>query len=421
MYQFRTRGVAPILGAALLAFAVVADVAAQGAALPVTLNGEVRVRTELDGRTAGTANDMVSLLRTRLGVVASPNDRVKVIVRLSDSRAMGEETNTLTDASADRFDLQEGYLQWQSAGGTRLRAGRQEWAYGDQRLIGTVGWANVTRAFDGFQLRLPVSGWDVDGFAATLREFDDLLATGVHPRSNDGNSTDQSLFGLWATDGTYDLFAIAEARVAGASADEIFRRTVGGHGSASFEGFRFDATAAIQFGTQMRSDVEEDISAWMASGSVSRTFAGDMKPRLTLQADVLSGDSEAGDGKDGAFNTLYATNHKFYGFMDLVLEPVGQLQRRGLVDLMVRGAIQPGAWSFGLDLHRFSLAEDGGSDAGNSLGTEVDLTARRTLAEGLGLVMGASIFSPSDAADSPGIGLGDDSLKWGYVQLTAAF
>ena len=408
-------------GLLLTALATPPALAAQREGLSVRLNGEVRVRTELDARTAGSASDMVSLLRTRLGLVASPSRNARVVIQLSDSRAMGEETNTLTDASADRLDLHQGYLEWHSDGGTRLRAGRQEWAYGDERLIGTVGWANVTRSFDGFQVSLPLSGWRVDGFAATLREFDDVLATGVHPRSNDGNSTDQSLFGAWATDGTHDLFAIAEARVGNAGAEEVFRRTVGGHGRLSFDGFRFDATAAHQFGNQVRGGTDEDIAAWMVSGSLSREFSGDLRPRLAVQVDMLSGDSDPTDGEDGAFSTLYATNHKFYGFMDLVLEPVGQLQRRGLVDLMARGAIRPGNWLVSVDLHRFSLAEDGTSTTGKALGTEIDFTARRTLAKGLGLMVGASTFSPSDAASQPGIGLGDESLSWGYVQLTASF
>lgn len=395
---------------------------AQAASIPVTLSGEVRIRTELDGRTPGTSSDMVSLLRTRLGVSVEPSERVRAVVRISDSRAFGEESNTLTDASADHLDLHEGFIEWTSLAGTRLRVGRQELAYGDERLIGTVGWANVTRSFDGVQLRLPVGGWTVDGFGATLREFDAVGATGVDPRANEGLARDQSLFGVWATDGPHDLFAIVESRVAGSGQHDVFRRTVGGHATQPLGGFTLDATAAFQFGTTVgNDDLTRDISAWLVSGSVAHQFAGPLAPRLALQVDLLSGDDHPLDDRYGAFNTLYATNHKFYGFMDLILDPASQLAGRGLADIALRGALRPAAWQLGLDLHRLALMVDRSGTTGRTLGTELDATLGRTLAKGLGLSTGASIFQPASAARQPGIGLGEATLWWGYVQLTTSF
>lgn len=395
---------------------------AQAAAVPVTISGEVRVRTEVDGRTPGTSSDMVSLLRTRLGVRVEASERVHAVVRISDSRAFGEEQNTLTDASADRLDLHEGFIEWTSAAGTRLRVGRQELAYGDERLIGTVGWANVTRSFDGVQLRIPVGGWTVDGFGATLREFDAVNAAGVDPRANEGRARDQSLLGAWATDGSHDLFAIIETRVAGSGLHDVFRRTVGGHMTLPVRGLTLDATAAYQFGTAVGGDDRErDIGAWLVSGSLAHQFTGNLTPRLALQVDLLSGDEDPTDDRYGAFNTLYATNHKFYGFMDLILDPASQLAGRGLTDIALRGALRPGAWQLGVDLHRLALMKERTGSTGRTLGTELDATLGRTLAKGLGLSTGASLFRPADAATAPGIGLGDETLWWGYVQLTTSF
>lgn len=412
----------PALWIALSLLGLSATLAAQTPAVPVTISGEVRVRTEADGRTPGTSSDMVSLLRTRLGVLVEPSERVHAVVRISDSRAFGEETNTLTDASADRLDLHEGFIEWTSEAGTRLRVGRQELAYGDERLIGTVGWANVTRSFDGVQLRVPVGAWTVDGFGATLREFDAINAAGVDPRANEGLARDQSLFGVWATDGAHDLFAIVETRVAGSGLHDVFRRTLGGHATMALSGLTLDGTAAFQFGTAVGSDERErDISAWLVSGSVAHQFAGNLKPRVALQVDLLSGDEDPTDDRYAAFNTLYATNHKFYGFMDLILDPVSQLAGRGLTDIALRGTLRPGAWQLGVDLHRLGLMKERTGATGRALGTELDATLGRTLAKGLGLSTGTSIFRPADAATAPGIGLGDGTLWWGYVQLTTSF
>ncbi len=406
----------------LLLVAAPASLVAQQAVVPITISGEVRVRTEVDGRSPAVSADMVSLLRSRLGVAVAPSERVRAVVRLSDSRAFGEEQHTLFDASADRLDLQEGFIEWTAKAGTRLRVGRQELAYGDERLIGTVGWANVTRSFDAVQVRVPFRRWTIDGFGATLREFDAVGATGADPRANEGLARDQSLFGAWATDGKHDIFVIVETRVAGSGLNNVFRRTLGGHATATVGGFALDATAAFQFGTAAGSgERNRDIHASLVSGSVARQFAGSLKPRVALQADLLSGDKDPLDDRYGAFNTLYATNHKFYGFMDLILDPVSQLAQRGLTDVALRGTLRPRAWQLALDLHRFGLREKRPGTTGRALGTEIDATLGRVLAKGLGLSTGASIFSPAGAATQSGIGLGDETLWWGFVQLTTSF
>jgi len=90
------------------------------------------------------------------------------------------------------------------------------------------------------------------------------------------------------------------------------------------------------------------------------------------------------------------------------------------VDVQLRGVLQPDVWTIRFDLHQFWLAED--SEAGNrAIGQELDITASRTLARGLGLQAGYSLFSPSDAGEVAPIGLGSDTLHWAYVQLRAWF
>ena len=75
-----------------------------------------------------------------------------------------------------------------------------------------------------------------------------------------------------------------------------------------------------------------------------------------------------------AFETLFATNHKFYGFADLFLNVPRDTGGRGLRDLALKWNLDgPGGTSIGVDLHGFRLAE------GNGLGTarlaeEVDVT-----------------------------------------------
>jgi len=402
-----------------LCFAVPAP--AQSLLEQADLSGEVRVRSEFDARTAGQDADFATLLRTRLGVGVALDSTVQVFIQLSDSRAFGEEENTLTDASADQLDLHQGYIQWRPLEDAWLRAGRQELAFADERLIGTVGWANVTRSFDGIRGHLRRGDWAVDAFAMTLRERDLLLATGLDPRDNEGLNTDRDLFGVWANRGWLDLFLLADRNASEPGIVDIDRFTVGGYGRAARGPWSGTLSLAVQLGEQTRQGVpRQDIGAFMASGEVARAWQGDWGVVTAAQLDYLSGDSEPLDDDYAAFNTLYATNHAFYGFMDLFLDIPRQTGFAGLIDFILRGVGRRDDWLLRADLHVLQLAEE--NPAGDRyLGIELDLTVRRAITRGFVLQGGYSFFEPGSAAEVAPVGLGDELLHWAYLQGTAGF
>lgn len=388
----------------------------------VAMSGEVRVRSELDARTSGTGTDHATLLRTRLAALAQVGDEVSAYIQISDSRALGEETSTLTDAAADRLDLHQAFLSWTPRETVELRIGRQELAFADERLMGAVNWANVTRAFDGARLTLRRGPWTIDGFATVLDERAALLATGLSPRANQDSASDRTLVGLWASTDDVDLFVLADRNaVDGPTRTDIDRFTLGARGRGRFGRLSVRGTAAVQLGRQDQAGApRQDIEAYLLTAAAEYGFDGPSRGRIGAQIDILSGDEDPLDDSFGSFNTLYATNHAFYGYMDLFLDLPRQTEGLGLVDLIVRGAVQPREWTLRADLHRFLLARE--SAAGDhGIGYELDLTASRALARGLGLRVGYSLFSPSAAGEVPPVGLGPDTLHWAYVQLLARF
>ena len=54
---------------------------------------------------------------------------------------------------------------------------------------------------------------------------------------------------------------------------------------------------------------------------------------MFLAVDLLSGDDNLQDDKYKVFNTLYGTNHKFYGEMDFFLNIPVDTEERGLRDI----------------------------------------------------------------------------------------
>jgi len=389
----------------------------------VTLSGEVRVRSELDARTSDSGTDHATLLRTRLGALAKPSEQVSVFIQLSDSRVFGEEANTLTDATADRLDVHQAWLAWNPQPNLTLTVGRQELAFADERLVGAVNWTNVSRAFDGARLNVRSGEWTLDGFAMSLDEQAALLATGLDPRVNaDSTASDRSLFGLWAATGHFELFALGDMNATdGPDRSDIDRYTIGGRARTQHGNVALQATGAYQVGDQTQTGIpRQDLQAFFGSAAANYLLTGSLRGQIGVQADYLSGDESPLDDTFGGFNTLYATNHKFYGFMDLFLDLPRQTGDLGLVDVMFRAMIRPNVWTIKADLHHFSLAEK--NPAGDkAIGVELDLTASGKLIGGLGIQAGYSLFSPSAAAKVSPIGLREDTLHWAYVQLFARF
>jgi hypothetical protein len=368
----------------------------------VALDGSIRFRGEWDGRTAAAGDDAATLSRVRLGLRAIIEPRIRAYVQLQDARAWGTEGNTLTDASADQFDLHQGFVELEH-GPVTARLGRQEMAFGDQRLVGAVGWTNTGRSFDGARLLGRSGSLEWTLFWMNVAELDALLATGVNPQVNQGTGDDGWLLGGFATTAlgpSTAEFTLLVDRTA--VTDESYTANVRVHGAAG--PLLYEGAAAYQVGP--------DRSAYLLSGKAG-VAAG--RGSAALQVDLLSGDDDPLDTDEKAFHTLYATNHKFYGFMDYFLATPSQ----GLLDAQLRGSLQLSERrALRVDLHHFRVPQPRGGEG--TLGTELDVIGTWAFAERAGLEIGAGLFVPSQLATTvlPAFGTADDPAYWGYAQLS---
>ncbi len=74
---------------------------AQGSNTPIKFDGQIRMRSEADGRDFNNDSDVntYTLLRTRFGAAVQPLEDVNVYIQLQDSRAFGREPSTLANTS----------------------------------------------------------------------------------------------------------------------------------------------------------------------------------------------------------------------------------------------------------------------------------------------------------------------------------
>ena len=119
-------------------FSVVAS-SASYAKKEIVWGGQIRPRYEFRDPYANNYDSFTSM-RVRTQMVASLDSDVDLMIQLQDVRLWGEEKNTLTDYSADKFDLHQGYVHLKKLGDGdhSLKIGRQIVALGGQRLIGEL-------------------------------------------------------------------------------------------------------------------------------------------------------------------------------------------------------------------------------------------------------------------------------------------
>jgi hypothetical protein len=184
-----------------------------------------------------------------------------------------------------------------------FRAGRQEMAYGSQRLVSVRESPNNRLAFDAVRMLTRFGAWRADVWLGQPVEidqgiFDDQRISETTFWGGYVTGPVESVFGLRA-DFYYLGIARDDARFARGTADEtrhsLGTRLFGRHGALDWN---------FEFVGQFGSFGNDDILAWTAASDTGWTFTdAPTKPRLFLRADIASGDH--GGSSLGTFNPLF--------------------------------------------------------------------------------------------------------------------
>lgn len=363
----------------------------------LTLSGQVRIRAEVKDPTGvSSTRETFTSMRARLALRATAN-QFATFIQFQDVKLWGAESEV---------GLHQGWITWTPSEPVAARFGRQEVSYGGQRLVGALDWAQRARSLDGarFMFR-PSTSTDVEVFAFNTAES--------FSGSSEQDENFLGAYGVWGfgDPGRLDFFWFFQR--AGSVPGKTRQWTTGARWVGIAGPLVYRAEGAWQGGERGGGDVGAYLLGLRLGADFAQGRAG-----LTLWADVLSG-SEEGSTDVGAFETLFATNHKFYGYADLFLNIPRDTDGRGLVDLAVKSRFaMTEAWTFTADLHAFRVAEDGGL-ASPRLGEEVDVTIGRGFAGGVTVqVGGAYLFAGEALGPVRGI---DQDVVFGYVMLSTIF
>lgn len=284
------------------------------------LRGEFRERLEGVQGSGFVAHrdDAYALSRVRLHASMTPSPHVNVQVQLQDARVAGKEIGTTGVPFSGAFDLRQAFGEIGTAKSrVAARVGRQELAYGEQRLVGHVSWLNTARTFDGARVMLRSAPVQVDLFATSVVR----ILPGAFDRSGNGHT----FSGAYATTTKliprssvepYAFFRTdRQVRNEAGLLAAMRQATIGVRWAGSLPArFDYSHDVAVQRGS-LGSDA---IAAWAGHFQIRETLPGPNAVKLTAEFNLASGDANATDGRRGTFDQLYPTPHDKYGLTDQV-------------------------------------------------------------------------------------------------------
>jgi hypothetical protein len=285
-------------------------------------SGEYRARVE--GFTGGgfksDTSDAYLLSRLRLNMVIQPGEWVKFAFQAQDAHVFWKNQNPPAPPFQDAMDLRLGYIEIGDVEkkSISLRAGRQELAFGAERLIGNANWLNTARSFDGARGTLRFAGLRLDLFGARV----------VQPTDGefDLNTPGNNFYGIYSSTEKFVPKATFEPYFLWRRASNAAMKT-GGRGTLDFGtyGLRWvgKLPANLDYGMEMDKQAgslgTNSISAWAGHWVLGQSFPKlKFKPRLSAEYNFASGDNPRDATTVGTFDQLYATAHDKYGLADQV-------------------------------------------------------------------------------------------------------
>lgn len=357
-------------------------------------------------------------------------DRLGVFLQAQDARVFGEDSggtpavnpNVTPNGFENYLDLRQAYLDFLFEK-ANLRLGRQTVDLGYDRLIGSQGWRNTSRRFDGAMVEVdisqarnlhifhfgitPISPHGFDDFTDIGNQYFDSTISGiVMDDSQLLSGADLTIYWLFRNNDDFG--------------DSV--HTFGGLYSRKMGDYRAELGAAIQTGEF----TELDQDAWMLHAGLTKTFEG--TGSLHLSYAYASGDEDPIDGKHHTFDNLYPKNHKVYGQIDFF-----SLQNLHNLEISFKGKLKQNI-DYRIAYHAFWLDEPStdnwyrsskkpvrpitpGADA--YVGSELDLYVRYKISKSLWFDAGASQFFVGDYLEDSGASESDPTFF--FISSTILF
>ncbi len=409
----------------------------------VTISGEVRPRYEYrhgyktimkDGEDAA---NFISQ-RTRLNAFYG-NATFKFGLVLQDVRVWGD-VSQLNKSDVNGTSIHQAWGEVIFSEKFSIKLGRQEIAYDDQRIFGSVGWAQQARSHDAAIFKIkPAENHKVDVGLAFNANGESLYKADYTVNSY------RSFQYVWYH-GTFDKVGVSflilnnglvytdDSDTSDIKQKVAYSQTIGPR--VTYKGDNLSANAAFYY-QGGKNKYNNTTSAMYFSANafykVSKAFG------VGLGGEYLSGTSSENkansDENDKSFKPLYGTNHKFNGWMDYFY--VGSyMGGNGLIDINLPLVLKVKKFTFKLIPHYFMAAatvavyEEPARAAGtwkeysSGLGAEIDFAVGYALSKSMVISGGYSQMFATETLQvikypqSPTAEYYKNTNNWAWIMFT---
>ena len=390
---------------------------------PMGLKGSLRERAEWRSQPTGR-DDFRWLQRLSIGMDWMISSELKVYAELRDSRRWADGAATeftagngvgteATDDSSPEFHQAYAWMKDFMGTGWNTKLGRQELAYGAERLIGDNDWNNVGRSFEGIR----ADGSCGDLSYSLLAMF---LSTSAAPSAT---YNDRRLYGIYANyplcpdHMSLDLYALLfgdDLTDTAAAGTGNHLQTYGARASGKIEMLDYE----LEYATQQNSPKDDGSpidfnDAYMTHASVGFVLDDmDGKPRVGFAYDMGS----------TQWNGLFADNHARFGQSDMIISQTNLVHTAVMLDLEVMDG-----WRLGPSFHWNRAFRQAGT---NDLGGELDVTLNGKCGDHLDVKIAAgrnfgsqgnSTFGNAAPWSTPTAGDRSIDATFAFVQFTIPF
>lgn len=316
--------------------------------------------------------------RSRIGMVYSKNEKLKIGLTTQVVTTWGNDPQVQT--TANDISVYEAWAQLYFNAKWNLKIGRQVFSYDDERILGTLDWNNAGRKHDAALLEFKKEKLKANAAFAFNQNTERVTGTFY---DNSQSQPYKAMEFLWMK---YDFSKVFSASAIFMNLDIQNRidssvahlQTFGGNLFYKKDKVNLMATYYYQSGNNpLKNTASIKTSAWMAAVKADYNFS--KKVGVGIGSDYLTGrDMNAQSARVTSFNTLYGTQHKFYGLMDYFYSASAH-DNVGLWDSYLNFYANPSErFSGQVSLHHFeapaTIISYSGSKAQSSLGNEADIS-----------------------------------------------
>ncbi|MGB0884170.1 MAG: alginate export family protein [Flavobacteriales bacterium] len=382
----------------------------------LSLSGELRPRTEYRHGVKSLALPeqdpaVFTSQRSRLNIEYQSKSYLMKLV-FQDVRVWGNQSQLVGNQDFGN-SIHEAWAKVFLDDKLALKFGRQEIAYDNQRIFGSVAWAQQGRSHDALVLEYKANPKLNIHLGGAFNQDSESLESTLYTTPNNYKAMQY----IWANNRFSKRFDASflflnngkqASRNTGTKINykDNYSQTAGTYLSYKYKDIKANASFYYQFGKDINVFnywADPDIKAALFAAELS--YQATEKLSLTAGYEYQSGQSQTEEvsyyDSRHAFTPFYGTNHKFNGVMDYfyVGNHIGSV---GLQDIYIKAKHQRTETSWiGLDAHLFSAAADvldrnelltsGTRKAMDKyLGLELDLNMAWKLADDVQLQLGYS-------------------------------